>query len=198
MKLDKRHMGVSVALLIGSIIYNVWIFTGSGKAKAIAPPSASIQTPPSGQPITTSGGPIDPGQVKALPDVALDRVPEWSRNPFQNVRQPEDVVAVTGDATPAPVPEADPVVGTILYSSDRRAAVVDGHIVRIGDMIGTSKVVDILPKAVIIDSPDRGRRTLEMRPGSGTGSVPARGTGAATGPQKAAPPVPPVPPGGRK
>ena len=168
MKLDKRHMGVSVVALVGSIVYNVWVFTGSGAKTARPAASAPVEALPSTQPSSSGTAPVDPGQVKPLPDIALDRVPEWPRNPFENANQAPEVVAAAEAA--APVPEADPVVATILYSSDRRAAVIDGHIVRIGDMVGTSKVVDILPKAVIVDSPDRGRRTLEMKPGSGTGS----------------------------
>jgi len=180
-KLDKRHMGVSIVLLVGSVIYNIWVFTGSGTARPTSQPSGPIQALPDGAP-AADGGPIDPAQLKPLPDVALDRPPEWSRNPFQNMRAPAEVVAVTGDSVPEPIPDADPVVGTILYSSDRRAAVVDGRIVRIGDMVGTSRVVDILPKAVILDSPEGGRRILEMKRGTGTGSVPGATTGAAPEP----------------
>jgi hypothetical protein len=162
-KLDKRHMGLSLVLMVGSVIYNVWVFAGSGKKTVVPPATAPARALPSGQPISDSGGRIDPAQVKALPDVALDRFPEWPRNPFQNAHPPAEVVAVV-EPPPAPVPEADPVVGTILYSSDRRAAVVDGHVVRIGDAVGTSQVVDILPRAVIVESRERGRRTLGLKP----------------------------------
>jgi hypothetical protein len=166
-KLDKRHMGISLVLLAGSVVYNVWVFSGSGTTTRTPQPAGPIETQPSGQPTSGGVGAIDPAQVTALPDVALDRAPEWPRNPFQNVRLPVEVVQVEEAAAPAPVPEADPVVGTILYSPDRRAAVVDGHVVRIGGTIGTSTVVDILPRAVIIESPERGRRTLELKPATG-------------------------------
>jgi hypothetical protein len=193
-KLDKRHMGVSAAMLVGSIIYNVWVFTGGTKPKPTAQPSAPLQELPTGGRSATATGPIDPAQVKPLLDVAIDRLPEWPRNPFQDVRAPGEVIATTDDAPPAPVAEADPVVATILYSTDRKAAVVNGRIVRIGDMIGTSKVVDILPKAVIIESPATGRRTLDMKPGSGTGSVGGTAPSAAAPAEKLAP----GPPGGHK
>jgi hypothetical protein len=168
-KLDKRHMIVSVVLLVGSIIYNAWVFTGGSKTTVATPrPAGGVaQTLPGGGSPAGSDA-IDPSQVRALPDVALDRLPEWPRNPFQNPSLPVDVGPIVENPSPAPVPEADPVVGTILYSSDRKAAVVDGHVVRVGDAIGTAKVVEILPKAVIIESPDRGRRTLELKPGPRT------------------------------
>jgi len=195
MKLDKRHMGVSVVLLVGSIVYNVWVFTGKGATTARPQASGPVNALPPAQPLSNGSAPLDPEQVKALPDIALDRVPEWPRNPFENANQAPEVVAATEAAAPAPVPEADPVVATILYSSDRRAAVVNGRVVRIGDTIGTSKVVDILPKAVIIESADGDRRTLDMKPGSGTGSgsrTAAPGRGAAVAKPDAALP------GGRK
>jgi hypothetical protein len=60
------------------------------------------------------------------------------------------------------------VVATILYSADRRLAMVDGRIVRVGDRLGDATIVDIIPNAVIIESPDRGRRSLMLRlPGTG-------------------------------
>jgi hypothetical protein len=170
-KLDKRHMAASAVMLVGSIIYNVWVFTGSGSssgAGAVRPASAPSQSSLD-QPSGANGAPIDPAQVRPLPDVALDRQPEWPRNPFQDLRvREEGPVVVEEVAAPVVIPETDPVVGTILYSSDRKAAVIDGHVVRIGDAIGTAKVVDILPKAVIIESPERGRRTLELKPVSRT------------------------------
>jgi hypothetical protein len=163
MKLDKRHMAASAVMLVGSIIYNVWVFTGGGKTPVTAPQAGGPPQPLASGPASAgSGGPIDPAQVRPLPDVGLDRIPEWPRNPFQNVSVVETAGPVIEEA-PAPVPEVDPVVGTILYSSDRKAAVIDGHVVRIGDAIGTAKVVDILPKAVVIESAERGRRTLELK-----------------------------------
>ena len=169
MTLDKRHMGISLALLVAAAMYNLWVFTASGPRIAAPQPGGPVQALP-GQPTPNNGGPIDPAQVKALTDVALDRVPEWPRNPFENMRpKAAEVIEVVEDTpAPAPPPEPDPVVGTILYSPDRRAAVIDGHVVRIGDMVGTSRIVDILPRAVIVDSSDRGRRTLALKAATGT------------------------------
>ena len=188
MKLDRRHMAVSGVMLVGSIIYNIWVFTGSGTGAVVTqarPPVDAVAAAPA---LPGGSAPFDPSQVEPLPDIGLDRLPEWPRNPFENVNEAPEVIAAI-EATPEAVPDPDPVVATILYSSDRKAAVVNGRIVRIGDMVGTAKVVDILPKAVIIDSPERGQRTLEMKPGSGTGSGGQKAAPAATVPPAEAAPV---------
>ena len=164
MKLDKRHLVAALTLLVGSIIYNVWVFTrpASGTSPAGTPVAMVAEAP------VPSGGapgapvPLDPAQVKPLADVELDRLPDWPRNPFANLRPQEPVVVDV--AAPITVPDADPVVATILYSADRRLAMVDGRIVRVGDRLGDATIVDIVPNAVIIESPDRGRRSLTLRP----------------------------------
>lgn len=171
MKLDKRHLVVSFVLLVGSIIYNVWVFTTppsrtaerSGTAAPGAPPTVSEVGARHASPLPVD--PVDPSQVPALPDIALDRPPEWPRDPFANPRAVRPVVVeIEAEAlAPAPPPDVDPVVASILHSATRRLAVVDGRIVRIGDAVGTATVVDILPKAVIVESPARGRRTIELR-----------------------------------
>ena len=54
-------------------------------------------------------------------------------------------------------------VDSILFSPERRLAVVNGRIARAGDRIAGSRIVDIQPRAVVVESPVRGRRTIEMR-----------------------------------
>ena len=169
MKLDKRHLVAALALLVGSIVYNVWVFTRPrGNASAAGTPVAPItDTAALAAAAPVVAAPLNPSQVKPLPEVALDRLPEWRRNPFANPRLPEPAVSATAAE---PAPEADPVVATILYSSDRRLALVDGRIVRVGDRLGDATIVDIVPNAVIVESPARGRRSLSLRP-PGTGVV---------------------------
>jgi Tfp pilus assembly PilM family ATPase len=54
-------------------------------------------------------------------------------------------------------------IDSILFSPERRLAVVNGRIARAGDRIAGSRIVDIQPRAVVVESPARGRRTIEMR-----------------------------------
>jgi hypothetical protein len=44
----------------------------------------------------------------------------------------------------------DAVLGTILYSSERRLAIVDGHIVGPGDDVRGARVVEIEPMSVLL------------------------------------------------
>jgi hypothetical protein len=55
------------------------------------------------------------------------------------------------------------VVAAILHSVDRRVAMVNGRIVHAGDTLGTVAIVDILPNGIVVESPARGRRTLELK-----------------------------------
>ena len=57
-------------------------------------------------------------------------------------------------ARPGPAPETaqpfDAVLGTILYSPDRKLAIVDGDIVTTGDEVRGARVVEITPNAVML------------------------------------------------
>jgi hypothetical protein len=54
----------------------------------------------------------------------------------------------------APPPEAaipfDAVLGTILYSPDRRLAIIDNRIVGVGDEVRGARVTEITPGAVLL------------------------------------------------
>jgi hypothetical protein len=161
MKLGRRHLIGSLVLLAASVVYNVWIFTGASDRPAGGGDTpAPVEAPLAGPPADEGVRPLDPAQVAALPEVGLDRAPVWPRDPFANPRRraPEVVVAA-----PEPVAEVDPVVASILYAADRRFAMINGRIVRIGDQVGSAVVVDILPNAVVIESAAQGRRTVDLR-----------------------------------
>jgi hypothetical protein len=163
-KLDKRHLAVSLVLLVGSIVYNVWVFTRPDDAVSPAGGAqASSGVASFAQEAGVGAAPVaDLTQLPALPDVTLDRLPEWPRDPFMDMRrEPEPVVVEVQDSTP--VAEPDPVVASILYSASRRLAMIDGRVVRAGDVVGGVKVVEILRNAVIVESAVGGRRTLSMR-----------------------------------
>ncbi len=163
MKLDRRHMIASVILLVGSVIYNIWVFTRSSttvtRNSEVVDASFEGTAPP-----LLAAPRASPTGGTALPDVAIDRLPTWPRDPFTDLQAPPEVVAV---AAP-PAPEPDPVVASILYSEARRFATINGRITRIGDQIGSYTLVDILPNAVVIESPLRGRRTLPLGTLGGT------------------------------
>lgn len=165
MKLDKRHLISSVFLLGGSVVYNVWVFTRPpvGSLNRTEPSSAEAPL------LREADGVAAPAagaiQIPPLPDPELDRLPEWRRNPFASTRreQPSLIEQVALESAPPPA-IADPPLTSILYSPSRRFAILNGHIVSVGETIQGSQVVDIQPNAVVLESVSRGRRVLELRP----------------------------------
>ena len=59
----------------------------------------------------------------------------------------------------------DADLGTILYSSDRKLAIVDGRIVGIGDTVRGARIVDITPTAVMLRDPRGALRQLTLASG---------------------------------
>lgn len=164
MTLDKRHMAGSVFLLFAAIAYNVWVFTRPATRVSAAPAPVDMTGASATGPQTDGGSAAAAGlaNLPALPDVELDRLPQWNRDPFADMREKPEVVEAA-PAPPPPVVEADPVVASILFSTDRRLAVIDGRIVRPNDRVGTATVVDILPKAVVLEFAGGERRTVELQ-----------------------------------
>jgi hypothetical protein len=58
-------------------------------------------------------------------------------------------------------------------SPTRSVASVNGKIMRVGEAVGTSRIVEILPNAIVLESPSGVRRTIERR-----GSAPRTEAGA--------------------
>jgi hypothetical protein len=169
MKLGKGHLVASLVMTALATIYAVWSFTSP---RTSASPSAAEPSTPVTPPPAVAGAavapPIDPMQIPPVPDIALDVLPEWPRNPFvpsASLLAPPPAIEVAPAAEPETLP--DVVVSAILYSSTRRVAMVGGRRVRIGDRLGNETVVDIAPNSIVLESPAGDRRTVERRaPGS--------------------------------
>jgi hypothetical protein len=161
MTLDKRHMAGSVLMLVGAIAYNVWVFTRPATRVAAAPVDISGAPPI----VPHTGERSVAADALPLADVELRRLPQWERDPFEDMH---DVPEVAQPASPLPVPvvQADPVVTSILYSTGRRLAVIDGRIVRPNERVGSATLIDILPKAVVLEFDDGERRTVALPPPS--------------------------------
>ena len=161
MTLDKRHMAGSVLMLGAAIAYNVWVFTRPATRLAAAPAPIDIMG------ASSSGNAGEPSAASdlaqaPLPDVEIERVPQWPRDPFEVMHKAPEVVEAA-PAPPPPVVQPDPVVASILYSIGRRLAVIDGRIVRPNDSVGTATVIDILPTAVVLEFAGGDRRTVELQ-----------------------------------
>jgi hypothetical protein len=90
--------------------------------------------------------PVQPTTPQLAVNMDVTTAPEWNRDPF--IVAPEGVKGV-GPAKPV---QPDPVVHTILYSSQNRAALVDGRIVRPGDRLGSGFVRSIEQDTVVFVS----------------------------------------------
>ncbi len=79
------------------------------------------------------------------------------------------VVLTPARVRPAPPPEAvlgfDAVLGTILYSSDRKLAIVDNRIVGVGDEVRGARVIEITPGTVMLRDAQGRLRRLAMGAG---------------------------------
>ena len=91
--------------------------------------------------------------------------PSVQPTPVEEPRPPAPEVARSAaPPSPSPVrPEREVVVTSILYSADRQLAIVNGRIARPGDRIGSTTIVEIRPRAVVVESPERGRRVVNLR-----------------------------------
>jgi len=97
-----------------------------------------------------------PVRVEPAPTSTVERTAESAveRSP----RAPVTSRARPVPLQPAPLP-FDAVLGTILYSPDRKLAIIDGQIVGPGDVVRGARVIDITPNAVMLrDSQGRLRR----------------------------------------
>ena len=141
---------------------------GTGAARVARGPAPVDALPsPSASDTSHSATAVDPAQILPVADVVLDQLPQWPRNPFENPRRAVQPVVMDETPVAAPPPEPEVVVATILYSPERRLAMVNGRIAAVGDKVGSATIVEIQPKAIVIDSPTQGRRTIPLRPSLG-------------------------------
>lgn len=160
--------------------------TASPPPKATAIPSARstpIATPPALTPREEPPRAVASAEPAIAPPAVPIRPPTTARNepsappPLRLSPVPEPTpAALTRDrVTPPPRPPAprasvdqpstpfDGSLGTILYGSDRKLAIVDGRIVQVGDDVRGARVVDILPDAVLFRDVQGRLRKLSLQ-----------------------------------
>lgn len=161
MKLETRLPGVLLVLLTASILWGVWGCTRPAVNEERRPmEGAAGQAGATSAPLAV----IDWAATAGPPPVDSRADPSWARDPFATVSQ---APAAEAGAKTAPTPAAEPVVRTILFSAQRSVALVDGHIVKVGDRVGDGVVVEISRDAVVIETltGERKRLPLRMREG---------------------------------
>jgi len=104
--------------------------------------------------------PAQPPMRQAPPMTAdLASAPEWKRNPFTAAPARSTAPARPLRVLPA---EPVPVVSSILFSSGRRVALIDGRIVRAGDRVGSAVVRSIEVDTVVLVTAEGRERRLEL------------------------------------
>jgi hypothetical protein len=131
------------------VLIGIWYGVRRWSAPAAPPAPARDNVP------RQAGTPAPPNRP-ITPPAAIVTPPDRPRVPAIVVNPPA--------ASPAAnEPERDVVVTSILYSADRQLAIVNGRIARPGDRIGSISIVEIRPRAVVVESPERGRRIVSLR-----------------------------------
>ncbi len=147
---------------------------------AATPPQAAVNGPPPARPRPAP-------EASAVPIVLPPVVPPVTAAPPRQsepgARQEPSVRRASGTQPPEstrgrqgspqararrPAPSEvplpfDAVLGTILYSPDRRLAIIDGRIVGPGDDVRGARVVDITPDAVLLRDAQGRLRRLPLR-----------------------------------
>jgi hypothetical protein len=153
---------IAVGLLLGGIVLRLWLGSrpaarpgraGSPQAVAQASPATPEKVAP--QPVTSSPDLT----IKRDELEALSSGP-WGRNPFLT---PDEEAALRAHATPPDFSSdfAPREVSAILMSEGRKMAMIDGHLVAEGDLIGKERVLEIRPHAVVLGH-GKNTRTVEL------------------------------------
>ena len=164
MTLGKTHLMATVPLFVAALGYNIWYYTQGDDTTAgrPVPTEAAAGGAPGPSVAGATAASIDPTTIPPAPEVALDRLPTWSRNPFVSTEPAPAAPAPIVEAA-LPEPEPDLVVGAILTSPDLPPrAMVNGKRVRVGDRIGSVTIVEIRRGAIVVESP-QGRKTIPQQ-----------------------------------
>ena len=125
-------------------------------APALVLTPVPLPAPAASAPVRTEPTAPPPVRIAPVREPAASPAPPASSTALPVRRPPPDEVALPFDAT----------LGTILYAADRKLAIVDGHIVQVGDEVRGARVVDITPNAVVFrDRQGRLRRLTLEDPG---------------------------------
>jgi hypothetical protein len=125
------------------------------ESKAPAPPRPATMTtrPPVAMPEIVTRPP-----ATAAAPVAVDRPPVAGSTPTALAR-------VRPAASPEVAQPFDAVLGTILYSPDRKLAIIDGRVVAVGDDVRGARIVEITAASVMLRDAQGRLRQLTLSNG---------------------------------
>jgi hypothetical protein len=158
MKVQKRHLRLALFALGAAVLYNAWFFVlrPGPRAGARVTPEQPLLEGATLVPGATAQS--DPATIPAPPDIDMSTRPILGRDPFLFGNESRSIAL----AAVRQLPESDPTVRSILFSSARRLAIVDGQIVGVGDKAGAYTVSDIEEGAVVFTTPAGERRRVAV------------------------------------
>ena len=153
---------IAVGLLVLGIGLRLWLARrAASRPTAVSPRRTEVaKASPQIRHHTPRHGTPQPKVLTREELEALSRG-QWGRNPFLTADEEAALLNRAGFQKVAGPEFPTLEVKTILISEGTRMALIDGHIVTEGDLIGAERVVEIRPRAVVLR---RGKsiRTVEM------------------------------------
>lgn len=166
MKVQKSHLRIALFVLGAAVLFNLFLYF---RPAAVPAASRAPQAPLIAGPTSPGGAvQIDPLSIRPPRDVDMTRVPVFARDPFLFG---DETRAIVKAVAPAAELGPGPQVSSILFSSARRLAIVDGKIVGVGDMVGMYRVVAIEQTAVVFELADGGRRRVNVHSAMAAGLI---------------------------
>ena len=146
------------------------------KPMVVMPPASSAASP-----AVVTPQPVATKPPAATPPAVVNKAPAGPQ-PQAVVTRPRDITPPTAAVLPRPRSEPAParvrpaappevplpfdaVLGTILYSSDRKLAIIDNRIVGVGDEVRGARVTDITSSAVLLRDVQGRLRRLSLSVG---------------------------------
>jgi hypothetical protein len=168
MTVRTSHLRLALIALGAAVLYNVWYFAlrPAPKPPGRTTAESALLAVPAISPAALAV--LDPLAVPVPQRVELSAPIAFVRDPFLfgDETRRASAPAVRSAVT------ADPVVRSILYSADRRLAIVDGRIVGIGEQVGSFTVSDIERDTVVFTTPAGVRLRVSVHEGPATGQAP--------------------------
>jgi hypothetical protein len=165
MKVQKSHLRLALFALGAAVLYNLWFFVLRPGPQAAARGTTDQPLLERAALLPGASVSLDPAAIPAPPDIDMSTVPVLGRDPFLFGNESRHVAFEAARPILAP----DPAVRSILFSSTRRLAIVDGRIVGVGDTVGAFTVTAIEQAAVVFTTSSGERRRVSVHAPSSRG-----------------------------
>lgn len=158
-----RIIVIALGLLLLGVGLRLWLGRPAPRPGRAARPAGEVAQVSPGAAQEAPRAPLTPSPDLTVRRDELEALSSgpWGRNPFLTS---DEEAALRAHAGPADLSSdfAPREVRAILMSEGRRMAMIDGRVVREGDLIGNERVLEIRPHAVVLGRGNR-TRTVELQ-----------------------------------